>query len=238
MLRFFRRLRRQIVEEGKLQKYLLYAAGEILLIVIGVLLAIQVNAMREKRVERKDELTIYRTVKDQLLSYRDILADDAGFNEYYRVRFAYANEIIASNDRGRIDTLGKIVREMINYSDFDGIGNIHETLVNSGEVKLLTNPGIVESIRRLEEGFLHVNRIENIHYDAVLNFVIPSVKAEVAFATGAVQHPDALYRTDFQNLLLLLLRVMEEKAEAYQSTMAAIDRVTGLIDEELQRDRK
>lgn len=43
MLNFFRRIRRRLIDEGKLKSYLVYAVGEILLVMIGILLALQVN---------------------------------------------------------------------------------------------------------------------------------------------------------------------------------------------------
>ena len=43
MIKFFRRIRQQLLGEGKTGKYLKYALGEILLVMIGILLALQVN---------------------------------------------------------------------------------------------------------------------------------------------------------------------------------------------------
>lgn len=43
MLKFFRRIRQSLIKEGKLKKYLFYAIGEILLVMLGILLALQVN---------------------------------------------------------------------------------------------------------------------------------------------------------------------------------------------------
>jgi hypothetical protein len=49
MLRFFRRIRQRLLTDNKFSKYLLYAVGEILLVVIGILLALQVNNWNEQR---------------------------------------------------------------------------------------------------------------------------------------------------------------------------------------------
>ena len=49
MLRFFRRIRRKLLDQGRLQSYLTYALGEMLLVMFGILLAIQVNNFNEKR---------------------------------------------------------------------------------------------------------------------------------------------------------------------------------------------
>ncbi len=49
MIQFFRRIRRSLLSEGKTAKYLKYAIGEILLVVIGILIALSINNWNEKR---------------------------------------------------------------------------------------------------------------------------------------------------------------------------------------------
>ncbi len=49
MLKFFRRIWKELFDSGRTSKYLLYAAGEIALVVIGILLALQINNWNEER---------------------------------------------------------------------------------------------------------------------------------------------------------------------------------------------
>ena len=49
MLKFFRSIRRQLLNENKTGKYFRYAIGEILLVVIGILIALQINNWNEGR---------------------------------------------------------------------------------------------------------------------------------------------------------------------------------------------
>jgi len=55
MLRFFRTIRKKLIEQDNVRKYLLYAIGEILLVVIGILIALQVNNWNEERILINDE---------------------------------------------------------------------------------------------------------------------------------------------------------------------------------------
>ena len=64
MIKFFRRIRQQLLGEGKTGKYLKYALGEILLVMIGILLALQVNNWNEGRKDRIEEREILFTLKE------------------------------------------------------------------------------------------------------------------------------------------------------------------------------
>lgn len=58
MITLFRRLQQKIIASGSLTKYLLYAIGEILLVVVGILIALQVNNLNENRKIANEEQTI------------------------------------------------------------------------------------------------------------------------------------------------------------------------------------
>ncbi len=66
MLKFFRRIRQKLLDKGSLRKYSLYALGEILLVMIGILLALQVNNWNEGRKEKKLELQLLEGLKSDL----------------------------------------------------------------------------------------------------------------------------------------------------------------------------
>ena len=50
MFRFFRKIRRNLLSENNFKKYLVYAIGEIILVVIGILIALQINNWNNKRI--------------------------------------------------------------------------------------------------------------------------------------------------------------------------------------------
>jgi len=62
MIKFFRRIRQQLLTENKFSKYLLYAIGEILLVVIGILIAIQINEWNRDRKLYQVELESYQLI--------------------------------------------------------------------------------------------------------------------------------------------------------------------------------
>ncbi len=59
MIKFFRKIRQNLLSEGKTTKYFKYAIGEIILVVIGILIALQINNWNEQRKESKLEQDYY-----------------------------------------------------------------------------------------------------------------------------------------------------------------------------------
>jgi len=68
MIHFFRRIRQALLRDNKFSKYLLYAIGEIALVMIGILLALQVNNWNQEKQLKKQELEILQDLKKSLLS--------------------------------------------------------------------------------------------------------------------------------------------------------------------------
>jgi len=64
MIKFFRRIRKRLLTENKFSKYLIYAIGEIALVMIGILLALQVNNWNENR---KDSIYKEQLVNNLIL---------------------------------------------------------------------------------------------------------------------------------------------------------------------------
>ena len=68
MIKFFRKIRQQLLNEGKTVRYLKYAIGEIILVMIGILLALQVNNWNELRKKNALEIKILNEIKVNLVS--------------------------------------------------------------------------------------------------------------------------------------------------------------------------
>ena len=66
MIKFFRNIRQNLIMENKTANYLKYAIGEIVLVMIGILLALQVNSWKEQRTLRMEEKSILEELNANL----------------------------------------------------------------------------------------------------------------------------------------------------------------------------
>lgn len=64
MIKFFRKIRQSLLIENKFGKYLMYAIGEIVLVVFGILIALQINSWKEESNNRKIEQSILNNLKE------------------------------------------------------------------------------------------------------------------------------------------------------------------------------
>ena len=66
MIKFFRNIRKTLIEKGKTTNYLKYAIGEIVLVVIGILIALQINNWNEHNNLSKKEVALLINIKNDL----------------------------------------------------------------------------------------------------------------------------------------------------------------------------
>ena len=66
MLKFFRKIRQKLLSENKFSKYLLYAIGEIILVVIGILIALGINSWNQERIGNSKELDLLKNLQEEL----------------------------------------------------------------------------------------------------------------------------------------------------------------------------
>lgn len=234
-MKIFRNLRHKLLHEGRFSRYLLYAIGEILLVMIGILLAFQVDKWNDQRLNRVEELKYYNNLKGDLEQQRYTINGQLEHNGRYMGIFKYALEVSTKGDRNQQDTLIATVPGLFEYSDFDQSGNIYETLVNSGDIKLLENTGIIKGIRGIEWRYQYMNRMENIHWDIILDYVSSWAATNFNFIRQQPISSEILYSYEFQNILVLLQRVMEEKDVIYRAAIEEIDLLIKEVEKDIEK---
>ena len=74
MIKLFRKIRQNLLSEGKTGRYLKYAIGEIVLVVIGILIALQINNWNEENKADQFEMIMLKEIKNGfLIDYNTIV---------------------------------------------------------------------------------------------------------------------------------------------------------------------
>ncbi|MGA9238957.1 DUF6090 family protein, partial [Robiginitalea sp.] len=80
MLRFFRQLRQKQISGKQFRRYFLYALGEVLLVVIGILLALQIDGWNNNRIQKKKELLYLKEIQVSLQDDLELIGNSIEFN--------------------------------------------------------------------------------------------------------------------------------------------------------------
>ncbi|WP_430974595.1 DUF6090 family protein [Sunxiuqinia rutila] len=234
MLSFFHRLQLRFHTENKIVAYLLYAIGEIVLLVIGILLALQINNWNSRRQDQKEARKSYQNIKRQLLEDRSELAKVKDLNNYFAASYVNASRMIANKDVSKADSLALMIMGLSQYSDFHRSGNIYEILVNSGEIKLLKNIAVTSGLQKLEMTYTHLNKLEDIHWEIILNELSPEVRGAINYATLEIVKPEKLYSVEIRNFLIESLFLTQAKDSVYKKAQLEINQLIDQINSELK----
>ena len=166
MIKFFRRIREQLLAENKFSKYLFYSIGEIILVVIGILIALQINTWSENKRERESELSILTEIRNNL-KY-DLIDFESNLIQLQNKMTSSKSLLkILNSEASYSDSLGYFFSYLSAYPHFTSKTNGY-TLLKSKGLDLILNDSLRNSITDLYEdqyNYLLTYEYERINYN-------------------------------------------------------------------------
>ena len=152
MLRFFRQIRKSLMEQDKLRTYLFYAVGEILLVVIGILIALQINNWNEKRQEDNRRVQLLENIRSdyQRNEIRLLTAyeQSASINtNTLRLMELISDQITTVS----IDSLMIYWDSYIEITTFSPLNSSYLTAQSTGDIGLIIDKGLLELFIEFQE---------------------------------------------------------------------------------------
>ena len=166
MIKFFRQIRQQFLTENKFSKYILYAVGEILLVVIGILIALQIDNWNEDRKSKILEVKILKRLRQDLVTDTLYLNDrlkrtlNQGTKQYEFVHETY-------NTQKSEEEFRKVL-SLQNWDSDDLVMQIstYEELKSSGQINIIENEGLkiqmIDLYREYEVATKHFEEINGL----------------------------------------------------------------------------
>ncbi len=233
MFLLFKKVRNDHIKNGNIGKYLIYAIGEILLVVIGILIAMQVNNQNVEKKNRLVESQYYEAMRIQLMEDKSLLNDEIqGLSE--RINdYVIGVDLIKNKNAKQLAELGDKVYRLLEHGDFRRKSSVYQTLISSGEITYINNGLIKRNLQELERAYQLTERLERTQANLIMVHTAPVVIAALDFESKKLVSPEIVYSHKFKNVFLVAIRLASEKKEEFSYALSVVDSTLKAIDAEL-----
>ena len=228
MIKFFRNIRANLLEDGKFPKYLKYAVGEILLVVIGILIAVQINNWNVKHQNTKKEILYLTRLTTNLgydkRLYESIIKEDS----LLLVQLSQAQEDVLGFVRQINDPASDLKFLSIGYNFAPNRTTI-DNLISSGQIEILRSNYLVEDIFLYYRTAAYIEKGDDgslaDHNMEVFNNLILDFNQKKAIEDG--------YLNRLENSIQYKIGLIENQMVWYQKQYTFADDLIGRINEEI-----
>lgn len=240
MIKFFNNIRKTLLSEGKTGKYLKYAIGEIILVVIGILIALSINNWNENRKKRALEQSTLAELKSNLLTdIKDAQDDMRGYNIASKssdIIINYIDGKIPFHDSlhihmGKIPVQGVFAPNKATYENLKVIG-----------IKLISNDSLRAAISDLYEGrYYYVQQYLETEYqvdrEKFGDFYLKEMEEYSFFKYAKPFDPERLVgNQEFRNLIMhRKLKINGWFKVQYELNIRKASQLIKMIDQELKK---
>ena len=241
MIKLFRKIRQTLLSEGKTGKYLKYAIGEIVLVVIGILIALSINNWNENRKRQNEELFLLLDIKKNLETMQIDFTADTIYNTNCIVQYSRLENYMAKDLPYSIE-LDSIFGILTFWSSPYITATAYNSLQNKG-LDLIKNEVLKNNIIKLYEVDLQrlikdytagENQLGNV---VVEPYIVKKVKRlhNQSLRLARPSDFESLKKdVEFTNIQSHIIRQRKRGIEMYNEVMTDINIVMEEIDEELR----
>jgi len=168
MIKFFRKIRQKLLTENKFSKYLLYAIGEIVLVVIGILIALQINNWNELRKANNREHSLYQNILIDLEN-EDVRLNSA-LGQYKQHSDAYYHIYYETMGKANYDSTSNKL-DIYNILRWHNVFDFVVTIKHKNTISEITNNNIIELLNEkanIESNVLQANQNFNDFKDDII----------------------------------------------------------------------
>jgi len=208
MIRLFRKIRHKLLSENNYGIYILYASGEIVLVVLGILFALQIDNWNATHKKKKEELDILVYLCENLYEAKKessrLIAEEFNSRDYIV-------SAITMNSRGDSFLLNSNLDSIFHYIIWDvqldaPVINSYTDIKNTGKTGLIKNQKIRQGFTNLELSINHLqSRIDDRLHVQQLRIDEIAINDINFVRMARIESPDLILDQEAENDYHLLL---------------------------------
>lgn len=161
MIKFFRKIRQNLLLQNKTGKYFKYAIGEIVLVVIGILIALSINNWNEKRKARTLEINYLKNIQADLnaeLKNNESMIEERNFKAFFGDSL---RRIPAGKTKAEQLKLHSMHNFVLGWKNFIPTNNTFKELLSSGQLNSISSDSIKYYLLELDKIYSNIANSED-----------------------------------------------------------------------------
>ena len=238
MIKFFRTIRQNMIKENKASKYMLYAIGEIVLVVIGILIALSINNWNDNKNLAAKERMLLTEMKSNLETDLSGLKWDINKNE----ELLYANQVVLKSLLNGVyhDSLnfyyGKIKGNTVfvkNTSAFNNLESIGLNIIKNDSLRIqITN---LYSMRYEYIRYMEQIRDEKFQFEQIIPLITKYLVSDSETHAHPINPSELANNNEFKEVLKLNCGIRSYITETYKYIEELISNLIYEIELELNK---
>ena len=192
MIKFFRSIRKNMIKENRTSKYLLYAIGEIVLVVIGILIALSINNWNEEQKENNQKLFILNKLGVDIKTDIFTIKEEINVNAITITNYKYCLDILSNKIKADKQAFLDKFSNILSIGHFIQNKTTFNNLISTGKIELIKNQNLSDSI-------VKYYNVDYEAWDTAMRDYTRNIIAPFLLYFDYIPQPDDSYYTTYYN---------------------------------------
>lgn len=250
MFKFFRQIRQNLIMQNKTANYIKYAIGEIVLVVIGILIALQINNWNEIRKTNLEEQRALINIQSDFSKNKMLLVDliattESSINAGMKILNYTGNKAKPKTE----DEFNELLNSLFDHDPYYPQNGFLDDLLNSGKLGIFKNVDLRNLLSSWKPNLEILNEkfVNGVEGEKILNnFIIENgswlnadqftkIKRSVAFPKSGfeIDNRTLLEKSEFENLIENHVIGSDNYIIEQNKTMELLDEILDLLESEI-----
>ena len=226
MFRFFRQIRSDLIERKQTGRYLAYAFGEIILVIIGILLALQINNCNDQRKNREENRLLLGQVLEENRLNRSELEVDTAYRRSLNQTLGKFVNFLKDDRLEETDSLQYFLSEMFRSTAYSFTTNSLETYIQSNRNE---NPDLIRELVSVQSWQKDLSTISLKGMEIKFDYFYEPLASEVDFTNLEIKDLEWLSSLEFRNKIQIIRNVEEEIGTSFEGCLRQQIRTDSVI---------
>ena len=228
MIKFFRNIRRQFLSQNRFSKYFLYVVGEIVLVVVGILIALQVNNWNESLKTAVEAQEYIKSFSEENNLNKNNLIAALEFSRSKKNGIDTLKYILVKKKYSDI-RIKPLISSMMSLANFRPSKTTMENITASGKFDLIKDIELRKTIINTYNAYKTTATVEGLISDYVSMYITPFLFNNVRFSDFSSIKSDFTQDPLFENIVIGYEVLLNQQISGYERNLEKLN----LLNEQL-----